>query len=225
VQGHVSLLGLDMFQELSPDEGRRLQALAMLRRIPHRDVISLPGPTSGLVCILAQGLAKVTRLDANGNTTLLYLIKSGELLGGSVWDPRDDMRLVALQPCVTACIRLRDLEEIVGKKAFASRLDAMRANRVRRMEDRLSEVTAGRVPARIARTIMRLCREFPNRMDCGTMIDIRLTQEEIASMICATREATSTTLNQFRRRGWLGVHDHQICVHDAQSLNDVATIA
>lgn len=216
----ASLRNLDLFRHLPPSDLQRVAEAASFHRTDRRKPIVAPGPDAGHLCLLTQGLAKATRVDANGGETLLYLMKTGELFGGRVWDPQTDTGVVALQPCVTASIRMSDLERIMGAPVLQAEIDRVRAMRLRQMEDRLTEISSGRVPARAARTVLRLCREFPARMTCGTKVNVLFTQQDIASMIGATREVTSSTLNDFRRRGWLGFHDRYLCVHDAQGLQE-----
>lgn len=214
----ASLRNLDLFRHLPPSDLRRVAEAARFQRIDRRKSIVMPGTDSGYLCLLTQGLAKATRVDANGSETLLYLMKTGELFGGNVWDPRTDTSVVALQPCVAACIRTADLETIMGAPVLGAEIDRIRSLRLGQMEDRLTEISTGRVPQRAARTVLRLCREFPARMTCGTKVNVLFTQQDVASMIGATREVTSSTLNEFRRRGWLGIHERYMCVHDEEGL-------
>lgn len=216
----ASLRNLDLFRHLSPADLQRVAEAARFSRIERRKPIVTPSADADHLCLLTQGLAKATRVDASGTETMLFLMKTGELFGGHVWDSRTDTSVVALQPCVTASIRIRDLETIMGAPVLVAEIDRMRAMRLQQMEDRLAEMHTGRVSARAARTVLRLCREFPARLACGTKVNVLFTQQDIATMIGATREVTSSTLNDFRRRGWLGVHDRYMCVHDAEGLHE-----
>ena len=216
----ASLRNLDLFRHLSPVDLQRVAEFASFHRVERRKPIATPGADADYLCLLTQGLAKATRIDANGTETLLYLMKSGELFGGHVWDARTDMSVVAMQPCVTASIRIRDLERIMGAPVLVAEIDRVRAMRLQQMEDRLTEMNTGRVAARAARTVLRLCREFPAQLACGTKVNVLFTQQDIASMIGATREVTSSTLNDFRRAGWMGVHERYMCVHDAHGLHE-----
>lgn len=216
----ASLRNLDLFRHLSPTDLQRVADVACFQRIERRKPIATPAVDTDYLSLLTQGLAKAARIDANGTETLLYLMKPGELFGGHVWDARTDMSVVAMQPCVTACIRVRDLERIMGEPVLVAEIDRVRAMRLQQMEDRLTEMNTGRVSERAARTVLRLCREFPAKLACGIKVNVLFTQQDIASMIGATREVTSSTLNDFRRRGWMGVHERYMCVHDANGLHE-----
>jgi CRP-like cAMP-binding protein len=210
---------------MSPTDLERVAGVARFQVVERRQRIPIPGETSGCLCFLTHGLAKASRLDSNGTETLLYLIKPGEFFGDAVSGTRVDVNTVALQPCVTACVRSCDLERIVGPTKLMSDISQIRSLRLRQMEDRLDELSVGTVPARTARILLRLCKEFPSALSCGTTISVLFTQQDIANMTGATREVTSSTLNVFRRRGWLGVHDRHLCVHDPDELYQTSICA
>jgi len=216
------LRSLDMFRHLSPADLECVASVARFQRIAVRKPIAVSNSES-CVYILTEGTAKVTRSDANGGEMIMYLLKSGELFGSQISSVREDTQVVALHPSVVASIQMRDLQGIVAPCVLAEEIDRIRELRVSQMEDRLADVSIGRVTERAARTVLRLCREFPARLPCGTKVDVRFTQKDIASMIGATREVTSLTLNAFRREGWLDVHDRYMCVHDAEGLRAMAT--
>jgi CRP-like cAMP-binding protein len=213
---------MDLFRQTPPEDLLRIAERATFRRVDSRAMISPPGPRDDVLCLMIQGIAKATRLDVNGTETVLYLMKPGDLFGGHVWESGTDMGVVALQPCETAHIRIRDLEAVLGAQALATEIGRMRTMRLGQIENRLSEIGTGRVSARAARTVLRLCHEFPLRLACGTQVDVPFTQQDIASMIGASREVTSSTLNEFRRSGWLGIHNRYLCVHDEERLHEKA---
>jgi CRP/FNR family transcriptional regulator len=221
----ASLRKLEPFQTLSPMDLERVAAVARFQAVEKRQRIPVPGESSSGLCFLTQGLAKASRLDSNGTETLLYLIKPGEFFGPAVSGARVDVNIVSLQPCVNACVRPSDLEQVVGPVKLMSDISQIRSFRLQQLEERLDELSVGTVPARTARILLRLCREFPSVLACGTAISVLFTQQDIANMTGATREVTSSTLNQFRRRGWLGVHDRHLCVHDADELYQMSICA
>lgn len=219
----AALRTMELFREVSSADLARVAGIARYQTIEKRSRIPVLNDPVHL-CFLMDGLAKASRLDGNGGETILYIIKPGEPYGVPVSDYREDVSVVALQQSVVARVRLRELEQIVGGTRLQAEISRIRSLRMRQMEDRLDEMS-GRVPARTARILLRLCKEFPKALQCGTKVNVLLTQQDIASMIGATREVTSSTLNVFRRRGWVGIHDRYICIHDAEGLHDASTCA
>jgi len=219
----ASLRTMELFQDVSSSDLARIAGITRFHTVEKRNRIAVLNDV-GHLCFLMDGLAKASRLDGNGGETILYLMRPGEAYGVPVSDYREDVSVVALQPSVVARVRLRELEQIVGSARVQAEISRMRSLRMHQMEDRLDEMS-GRVPARTARILLRLCKEFPKALQCGTQVNVLLTQQDIASMIGATREVTSSTLNVFRRRGWLGIHDRYICIHNSDELYDASTCA
>lgn len=219
----ASLRTMELFQDVSSSDLARVAGITRFQAVDKRSRIATLNDVNH-VSFLMDGLAKAARLDGNGGETIMYLMKPGEAYGVPVSDYREDISIVALQPCVVARIRVRELEQIVGSAKLHAEISRVRSLRLRQMEDRIEELS-GRVPARTARILLRLCKEFPKALQCGTKVNVLLTQQDIASMIGATREVTSSTLNVFRRRGWVGVHDRYMCVHNADGLYEAMTCA
>jgi CRP/FNR family transcriptional regulator len=217
----ATLRTMELFRDVSFMDLARVADVTRFQTIGKRNRIALLNDGYGHLCFLMEGLAKVSRSDKNGGETILYLMKPGESYGVPVSDYREDVSIVALQPSVVARVRMRDLEQIIGAVRIQAEISRVRSLRMRQMEDRLDEMS-GRVPARTARILLRLCKEFPQALACGTKVNVLLTQQDIASMIGATREVTSSTLNLFRRRGWLGIHDRYVCVHNPAELHEAS---
>jgi CRP/FNR family transcriptional regulator, cyclic AMP receptor protein len=219
----ATLRTMDLFHDVSTSEMAQVARITRFQTFEKRSRIT-PLDDSGYVSFLMEGLAKASRLDSNGGETILYLMKPGEAFGIPVSDYREDVSVMALQRSLVARVRVRELEQIIGSIRVQGEISRVRSLRMHQMEDRLDEMS-GRVPARTARILLRLCKEFPLALQCGTKVNVLLTQQDIASMIGATREVTSSTLNVFRRRGWLGIHDRYMCVHNEDGLHEASVCA
>ena len=62
------------------------------------------------------------------------------------------------------------------------------------------------VDRRVARELLALAECYGVRQDDGSVrIPLRLTQQDLATLACASRERTNRALSAFRCRGWLHV--------------------
>jgi CRP/FNR family transcriptional regulator len=78
------------------------------------------------------------------------------------------------------------------------------------------------VSQRLARKLTDLSTRFGVKTSRGTLIEARLTQQELAEMIGTTRETLAHTIADFRRRGLLDTEKHQVLIRDAEQLMDIA---
>jgi CRP-like cAMP-binding protein len=79
-----------------------------------------------------------------------------------------------------------------------------------------------RVDQRLARRLIDLGQRFGVKTERGTLIEARLTQQELAEMIGTTRETLAHTLGDFRRRGLLDTERHRVLIRDAERLAQIA---
>ncbi len=79
-----------------------------------------------------------------------------------------------------------------------------------------------RVDQRLARKLLDLGQRFGISTARGTLIQARLTQQELAEMIGTTRETLAHTLGDFRRSGLLEASRHNVVIRDAERLTDIA---
>lgn len=223
VIARARLRGVDVFRDLPLAELDRLVEQVRFQTIEKRDSAPLPVSDSDCLCFLMEGVVKLRRWDASGRETILCVLKPGELFGAPVVDFTTDVDVVALQHSVAGYVRTRELAQLFGESVFTRRISRAQMNWLKRMEQRIDDVSVGRVPERLARILLRLCETFPRALRCGTRVDVPFTQQDLASLVGASREVTSTTLNTFRRRGWLGIHNRYVCVHDRDELRSQAS--
>jgi CRP-like cAMP-binding protein len=96
------------------------------------------------------------------------------------------------------------------------------SSRLREAERELEAMAYQRVGQRLARKLIDLAQRFGVETVRGTLIQARLTQQELAEMIGTTRETLAHTLADFRRRDLLDTAHHQVVIRDAERLAEEA---
>ncbi len=94
--------------------------------------------------------------------------------------------------------------------------------RLQSAERELEAMAYQRVDQRLARKLLDLGQRFGASTVRGTLIQARLTQQEMAEMIGTTRETLAHTLGDFRRRGLLESSKHNVVIRDAERLAEIA---
>lgn len=97
---------------------------------------------------------------------------------------------------------------------FASLL----ARRQHQMERRLESFAFRRVEARLAETFRELSGGFATRCEHGFGQHLRLTQQELADLVGATRPVVSTILNRLREKGVLNYNREYVCVRGIEEI-------
>jgi CRP-like cAMP-binding protein len=96
--------------------------------------------------------------------------------------------------------------------ALALEFASLLALRQRQMERRLESFVFKRTEARLAETFRELSGGFATRCEHGFGQHLRLTQQELADLVGASRPVVSTILNRLRDKGVLGYNREYVCV-------------
>jgi CRP-like cAMP-binding protein len=221
----MNLEACPLLAGLPPEDLRRDCPTARIAAVRHRGTIYRQGePARAVFCVL-DGQVTIARTSADGATLTTAVMGAGDFFGAalsgaaktedtarakgavSVWRaPIDEFRRLLLQ-------------HPHASLEFASIL----ARRQRRMERRLEGFAFRRVEARLAETFRELSGGFAMRCEHGFGQHLRLSQQELADLVGASRPVVSTLLNRLRDKGVLGYNREYVCVRrieDIESLID-----
>ena len=70
----------------------------------------------------------------------------------------------------------------------------------------------------MAKKLLELAEAYGEEMDDGLVIDLPLTQLELATMVGVTRETVNKHLGAYRARGIIDVRDHRIVIRQPETL-------
>ncbi|HEX6790811.1 MAG TPA: Crp/Fnr family transcriptional regulator [Candidatus Krumholzibacteria bacterium] len=211
-----------LFGRLDPaqlDEiGRNLRVQTYRRReLVYASRRELPG-----VLILLEGRVKITRADPRtGRELILFIVGPGEVFGMPVTGSQEPTSAVALDQSTVGRMRSADFERLAQSPDFAVEMARITSERLAHVTTRLDEMVFRDVPARLARSLLRLATDFPGDQGGGARIDVRLTQQDLADLIGSTRESASLAVNNFKRLGLIDVRQRMIFIRDTERLRSL----
>jgi CRP/FNR family transcriptional regulator, cyclic AMP receptor protein len=85
----------------------------------------------------------------------------------------------------------------------------------RRFQRRLLRATTQSVEWRVIETLVELAGTFGAQCPHGFSLEIRLTQQDIADFVGASRQVVSSILSDLRKRGLLDYTRDMICINDS----------
>ena len=178
-----------------------------------------PGDTFHLIL---DGLVKIYLASEEGQEALLIMLKPGEFFGElSLLDgaPRSASAM-AINASVTCAI---DRENFLGfireQPNAAIPFFSVLASRLRRADGIIADAAFLDLPARVAKTLLELADSFGRKLPEGIEIDLRLRQQDVASMVSATRESVNRTLAVFEEQGIIRIDRQRITIVDSEALS------
>ncbi len=216
----------NLLQTMNDEEMKSMSETVLEDEVRKKQPIYLQGDPSETLYFLKKGLVKLSRLDESGKEITLTLLEPGEVFGElGIFDnsPRETTA-VALEDCLICAIRRNDFEKLMEKKSDISfKLSKLMGLRLRHIESRIQELMFRDVPSRLASLLLRLAAKHPREMKRGLRINIKLSQQELANLVGATREMTSSVLNVFKRNGWIDIESKYIYIINRSQLEKIAS--
>jgi CRP-like cAMP-binding protein len=145
----------------------------------------------------------------------------GELLGelGSIDGQPRSASAVALEPVEALVVPAADFRSIIERSPRAAvHLLGVVAGRLREADRRRVEYAAFDTVGRVAARLVELAGRYGEPGPEGVLIDLTITQEELAGWTGASREAVSKALHQLRGLGWIETGRRRIRVLDLDEL-------
>jgi CRP/FNR family transcriptional regulator, cyclic AMP receptor protein len=163
-----------------------------------------------------QGQVKLSRVTANGNELTTNMLSAGDLFGPSLGLTQATVAqetALARGPTVFWQVPAAEFRQLMRKyHEVALRVIEVLAMRQQQMGRRLECFAFKRAEARLAETLCELSGGFDTRCEHGFGRHIRLTQQELADLVGASRPVISTILNRLRKAGVLGYSREYLCV-------------
>lgn len=181
------------------------------RTYPKNTIIVSEGDQTDSLYVILEGRVKVFVSDDSGDEVLLLTQGSGEYFGELVLDegPRS-ASIMTLEASRFLVVPNADFREFVmHNPAFALSLIEKLIGRVRTLTASVKSLALMDVYGRVARLLLELAEE----RDGGLAIMHRLTQQEIASRIGASREMVSRILKDLSTGGYLTQSRTGIVLH------------
>jgi CRP/FNR family transcriptional regulator len=215
------------FRTLSPEFVQRISRFVHHRAYEPRQIIYFPEDVCDFAYWVREGQVKVTRhikssslARAPRELTFRHLFP-GDIFGEECMMERSHYGLYAeaVLPTILTLMRAADFRRIMREEnelalVLLRRLIA-RANEV---EQVLFETTSRSVRGRIAAGLARLHAKAA----CGEIVTLRVTHQEIASLVGSTRETTTAVLNSLEGEGFIKTANRRVTVLDPEALERVA---
>jgi CRP-like cAMP-binding protein len=214
-----------LLSAISPADLRRDCPTSKVVSVRHRGTIYRQGePARSVYCVL-EGQVTIARGNDAGELITTAVFSAGDFFGSALGgaakseDTAKAKGAVALWRAPVEEFRRLLHQHPDASWQFVSTL----AKRQRQMERRLEGFAFKRVEARLAETFRELSGGFANRCEHGFGQHLRLSQQELADLVGASRPVVSTILNKLRDQGVLGYNREYVCVRRIEDIERLSS--
>jgi CRP/FNR family transcriptional regulator/CRP/FNR family cyclic AMP-dependent transcriptional regulator len=223
-----ALQQVPFFANLNVDEAAGLGEHLVLRRFNPDQIIFHLGDPGGLLYIITAGKVKISRSTAEGQEALLAILGPGDFFGelALLDDSPRSATAEAIEPTETYTLHRDEFMEFINSNPrFAHHVLYTLAKRIRHLNNQISDIFFLDLPGRLARTLLLLANDHGRKVASGTLIDLSLTQTDLAEMTGATRVSINKALGRFRRAHWIEVDGRHFTILDKKALERLIQVS
>jgi CRP/FNR family transcriptional regulator, cyclic AMP receptor protein len=209
-----------IFSTLSDAEFSQLEHIFVLRSYRKNQIIFLEEETGNYMYLVLSGKVKVSKAGAGGKETILAIHRTGDFFGEmSLLDGKTSPATVsAMEDAKIISVSGADFHRYLmhNEKVITQIINVLCA-RLRQVWQTQS-MSSSTADARIRMGIYQLAKRHGIRDAHGTIIDLKITHQELAEMVGTSRETVTRTLARLRELGILEIEQRRMTLLDAEAL-------
>jgi CRP/FNR family cyclic AMP-dependent transcriptional regulator len=190
---------------------RDLASLGRLRSYPKNTVFITEGDSSDSVFVILAGRVKVFLSDTEGHEMILDTQGPGEYVGEMALDgkPRS-ANVMTLEPTSFAVVARDPIREAIRRNPdFALEMISKIIDRARLATSSVRDLALLDVYGRVARLLLNMAVEHNGKLE----IPEKLTQQEIAERVGASRDMVSRIFRDLTAGGYITVESRHITIN------------
>jgi CRP/FNR family transcriptional regulator, cyclic AMP receptor protein len=212
---------VSFFADLSEEEIQALSTATKRRTFRSGEVIFHRDDPGQVLYMIKEGKVKICIISPDGQEVSLTVFGKGEVFGEfAILDglPRS-ADAVALERVECYTLQRGDFQNVILKnpKIAILVLEAM-SKRLRNTNNMVEDLIFLDVYGRVAKKLLELADAHGIKTEDGVIIDVRLTQQELASMVGASRESVNKVLGYFTDKNFISTDKHRITIHRVNDL-------
>src|ERR687898_1701673 len=199
---------------------------AVERRFAPKDTIFTPGDPDDQLYFLLSGTVRLYKIYGDFKEATTALLRGGGVFGklNLVEGRWQDVFAEAVTEARVASIQKAALEAVIKRDPeFALKLFSSFSERLRQSDEVIESLLHREVSTRLATLLGNLGERFGRENGSGTLIDVRLTHQDLANMIASTREAVSKVMSEFQREGVIESRNRRVVIMDGDALAEHAS--
>jgi CRP/FNR family transcriptional regulator len=183
--------------------------------LPKRATFFDQGDATKVVFLIKRGRVRIARNTADGKEVTVAILGPGDMFGEDALFGGIERTTVAtcMEETLICKAHADDLFALLaGNSALALNVAQMLSDRLGDASATIEDLAYAKISERLLNLFDRLAAELGRATGDGTLLDVRLTHQDIASIIGSTRETVSLELNQLVRAGQIKQENGYITV-------------
>lgn len=213
------------FFQLIPEEFKDdLNSIAVDVNYSKDTMLYMDGDKAENLYFIRSGNVKISKTTLEGKELTLYICKPGEMIGElALFQPNITYTSTAemLEDGTVGIISRMALEDLLTKNSRLA-VEFMRWMGIayRRNQSKFRDLMLMGKHGALYSTLVRMTNTYGIKVKDGILIDLALTNKDLANFIGTTRESVNRMLNELRKNEVISIENGLITVHNITFLKE-----
>jgi CRP/FNR family transcriptional regulator len=211
-----------LFRTLSFGQIRQLCIITGFKKAQKGEIIYFSSSDVPRIFLLKKGNIKIVAVDENGNETIKDIIQKGDLFGELTLEADDQSNEYAkvLSDDVAICsFLLSDFEDLLLRNpSLALSYTKFVGLKMKRIKNSYSNLISKDAKTRLFQFLKDWAEKEGVKEGSKVVIENYLTQNDIAQIICTSRQTATQLLNEMENNGTLIYNRKEIIISDITKL-------
>jgi CRP/FNR family cyclic AMP-dependent transcriptional regulator len=202
------IVRVPLFARLNPSQAQALASSAVKRRYKRGEAIVEQDKHANALFIILAGRARVVMKDELGREVILAVLREGDCIGEmSVIDSQTHSATVTAEVVTDILILERDGFMRCLQESPDTAMAVMRGlvQRLRSADRKIGSLALNGVYVRVANTLIESAED---RGDGVLLIKEKVSRQDVAKMVGASREMVSRVMKEFEEQGFIETLDN-----------------
>jgi len=203
---------IPFFACLSDKEFKELRHKIKIERFNKNGVILLEEQTPEFMYIVLSGKVKAVKINKDGRESILAIHERGDFFGEmALLDGKTSpATVIAMEASDIGFLAKADFNNYLFEKSVVLKaIIAMLCSRLRETWSTLKILKSADAEHRVRAMLGQISSHYGKESREGTLIQTRLTHEDIAHYASVSRETVTRLLDKFRKAGEMEILDHR----------------
>ncbi|MBB2202770.1 Crp/Fnr family transcriptional regulator [Gluconacetobacter tumulisoli] len=217
------LIAHSWFADLPDRLVTQMAEISVLRRYAAGDLIHSKAARATFLHGVVSGAVRVSSTSIAGREAILTYYGPGDWFGhiALIDGLARTHDIHAQEDSVLVNIAHHDFNALLRAEPELYRHIALMLCRLLRLSFAwIEDAALLSLPARLAKQLLSLARSYGEAHGNGTLIRLRLPQEDLAMLLGTTRQTINRRLSDWAKLGWISVHYGEILILDRQALQN-----
>jgi CRP-like cAMP-binding protein len=220
------LAKVPLFSSLSEPALDELAQVAHMRRLKPREELCHKGDEGSQVYVIVSGRLRVSTTSAEGSDVQFNLMNPGEVCGelALLTGGERTATMSAFESCEVLGLDRRDFLPFLRRNPDAAvQLLEVLAGRLARLSELVEDTLFLALPQRLAKKLVALGNQYGERDGECVRIEMKLSQQELGTMVGTSRESINKQMRQWEAAGYVKTERGVITLLQPDALEAIAT--